>query len=63
MRDMADSLDGLVARGEAGRLVPTPGSMVLDFIAHKPTPFRKAAFRTKAYDARRNDQFLKEVKK
>ena len=44
MRDMADSLDGLVARGEAGRLVPTPGSMVLDFIAHKPTPFHLLSF-------------------
>ena len=31
LRDLADSVDGVVARGAGGRLVPTPGSMVLNF--------------------------------
>ena len=37
LRDLADSLDGVVARGAGGRLVPTPGSMVLNFFQILPS--------------------------
>ena len=40
LRDLADSLDGVIARGAGARLVPTPGSMVSDFMTSKPTTLK-----------------------